>query len=599
MSGQAIEIRSESAAVVTSIDVAIGDRVRAGDLLLTTELMKMRQEFRAPAPAVIETIAAREGEVVEPGMLLARIVVAEADAGEVDSGSAAAGQGQANRHLAETAARHALLQDAARPAMVEKRHAQGMRTARENVADLFDGGSLREYGALAVAAQRGKFPIGELRASTPGDGIITGIGTVNFATFGPEGSACAVMAVDYSVMAGTQGWFHHKKIDRLIRVVEEKPMPLIVFAEGGGGRPNDVDAAGVFFSGLDVPSFWRFAALDSPRIAVVAGRCFAGNAAFAATADIVIATTNSNLGMGGPAMIEGGGLGRFTPEEVGPADVQWANGVTDILCVDEAEAVAATKKLLSYIQGPTESWEAAGQDALRDVVPGDRRLAYDMHRAVAMLADTGSVLELGGGHGAGIITVFARIEGRPLGIIANNPLHLGGAIDAPAARKAARFLALCGRFGLPVVSLCDTPGFMVGPDAEATGQVRASGELFLAGARFPGILCTIVLRKGYGLGAQAMAGGSFHRPAFTVSWPSGEFGAMGLEGSVRLGHRRELEAIADDTERQKRFDELVAAAYERGKAIHAAELVEFDAVIDPAESRHWIASAIGPGTRGA
>ncbi|MGB5502927.1 MAG: carboxyl transferase domain-containing protein, partial [Polyangiales bacterium] len=208
------------------------------------------------------------------------------------------------------------------------------------------------------------------------------------------------------------------------------------------------------------------------------------------------------------------------------------------------------------------------------------------------LADDDSVLELRGGFGAGMVTALARVEGKPVGIVANNPMHLGGAIDSEAAEKASDFMKLCGTFGIPLVFLCDTPGFMVGPDAEETGLVKRAAKLFTTSAALEVPFCTIVLRKGYGLGAQSMAGGSFKAPAFTISWPTGEFGGMGLEGAVKLGFRKELAAIEDAEARETMFQQMVDKLYERGKAVNMAAHFEIDAVIDPVDSRRWILSAI-------
>ncbi len=588
-----VAIRSNSAAIVSSVDVAAGKLVSADTLLLTTELMKMRQEIRAEEAGRILAIHVKEGDAIEEGALMVEFQPVEID-DPGDRQFTVAKSANVRSDLLQARMANEATLDQARPEAVDKRHATGMRTARENIADLVDETSFIEYGGLATAAQRRKFSEEELTAKSPADGIVTGIGMVNAEMFGKDRSSCAILAVDYTVMAGTQGYFHHKKIDRLIDVIHKNPIPTIIYAEGGGGRPNDVDAFDISFSGLDVPSFYRFAQLSgkAPLIAIIAGRCFAGNAAFPAVADVIIATRNSNLGMGGPAMIKGGGLGTFSPEEIGPSDVQSANGVIDILVENEAEATSAAKTYLGYFQGNLKDWKAPEPELCRKIVPEDRQLAYDMRKAIAAIADVGSILELRSGFGSGMIAALIRVEGRPCGLIANNPMHLGGAIDPEAADKAARFLQLCDAHGLPVISLCDTPGFMVGPDIETKAQVRHIGRLFLAGAQLSVPLFTIILRKGYGLGAQAMAGGSFHRSNFTVSWPSGEVGAMGLEGAVRLGARKELEAIADDDEREALFNKLVAKAYEKGRAINAARKVEFDAVIDPAETRKWLVSGL-------
>jgi acetyl-CoA carboxylase carboxyltransferase component len=296
--------------------------------------------------------------------------------------------------------------------------------------------------------------------------------------------------------------------------------------------------------------------------------------------------------MAGPVMIEGGGLGTFSPEQVGPIDVQTRNGVVDIAVADEAEAVAAAKKYLAYFQGALAAAEVTDQRHLRHIVPADRQRAYDVRAVLTTLFDTDSVSELRRGFGVCVITALARVEGRPVGVIANNPAVLGGAIDADGADKLARFLQLCDAFGLPVVSLCDTPGFMVGPDAEQTATVRHFSRLFVLGGHMSVPMITIVLRKAYGLGAMAMTAGHFHNTAATVAWPTGEFGAMNLEGAVRIGARDTLNAIADTAERQQAYAEMLASAYRQGSALNTASHLEIDEVIDPADTRTVIAATV-------
>jgi acetyl-CoA carboxylase carboxyltransferase component len=504
--------------------------------------------------------------------------------------------------LAELRARLTATTDAGRPDAVAKRRKTGQRTTRENIADLLDEGSFVEYGALAIAAQRQRHSVEDLARISPADGILCGTGTVNRDLFDAERARAMVLAYDYTVFAGTQGVMGHKKLDRMLGLAATWRVPIALFAEGGGGRPNDVDFPSV--AGLDVPSFYGFAALSGlvPRVGIASGRCFAGNAALLGCCDVIIATEDSSIGMGGPAMIEGGGLGTFKPEEVGPIAVQSKNGVVDVRVRDEAEAVAVAKKYLAYFQGPVKAWSCADQTALRTALPERRRRAYKIRPIIETLADEGSALELRREFGKSIVTSLIRIEGQPFGLIANDPFHLGGAIDADSSDKAARFLQLCDAFGIPIVSLCDTPGFMVGPDAEKTALVRHVSRLFVAAASLSVPLFTVVLRKGYGLGAQAMAGGHFHAPVFTIAWPTGEFGGMNLEGAVRLAMRRELEAIADPAAREQMFQGMVAVAYERGKAINMASLLEIDAVIDPAETRARITKgfrSVPPPERGA
>jgi len=490
--------------------------------------------------------------------------------------------------LTELRARTHATTDAARPEAVAKRRKTGQRTARENIADLVDEGSFIEYGALAVAAQRQRHTVDELVRKSPADGIVCGVGTVNGELVAAARARTMVLAYDYTVFAGTQGGMGHKKLDRMLSLAANWRVPVVLFAEGGGGRPNDTDMPLV--AGLDTPSFLAFAALSGlvPRVGIASGRCFAGNAALLGCADVIIATENSTIGMGGPAMIEGGGLGTFTPDDVGPIDVQSKNGVVDVRVRDEEEAASVAKKYLGYFQGPVAAWSSADQATLRSALPERRRRAYKIRPIIDTLADAGSVLELRREFGRSVVTALIRLEGQPAGLVANDPFHLGGALDADASDKAARFFQLCDAFGLPIVSLCDTPGFMVGPQAEKTALVRHVSRMFVAAGSLSVPFFTVVLRKGYGLGAQAMSGGHFHAPFFTVAWPTGEFGAMNLEGAVRLAMRRELEAIADPATREGTFQAMVAHAYERGKAINMASHLEIDAVIDPAETRGWI-----------
>jgi len=573
---------------VASLNVNAGDIVQGGQAIAVLEAMKMEHVVTAGRAGTVRAVAATLGDTLSEGAPI--IFIEEDDAGGSDLAAVdvARDLDVIRPDLAAVIERHRVGLDHARPDAVERRRARGQRTARENIDDLCDAGSFAEYGALNLAAQRQRRNVDELIAISPADGLVAGIGAINGAMFPADRARCMVMAYDFTVFAGTQGWMNHKKKDRLLELAERLKLPIVVFGEGGGGRPGETD--GLSIHGLDTPSFARFAKLSGkvPLVAVVSGRCFAGNAALVGCCDVIIATRDSNLGMGGPAMIEGGGLGRFKPEDIGPVDVQSANGVVDIVVEDEVEAVAATKTYLSYFQGSLASWECADQRELRWVIPENRRRSYDIREAIALLADKDSVLELRRGFGPGMVTALIRIEGRPMGLIANNSYHLGGAIDATAADKSVQMMRLCNAFGLPILNLCDTPGFMVGPDAEKAGQVRRSSAMFLTAAALKVPVFTVVLRKGYGLGAQSMAAGGFHSPVFTVAWPTGEFGGMGIEGAVRLGYRREMEAIADPEERQKFFESKTGHLYDVGKAVNMAAAMEIDAVIDPAETRSWI-----------
>ncbi|MDX2166492.1 MAG: carboxyl transferase domain-containing protein [Deltaproteobacteria bacterium] len=584
-------LRAAMPGTIVSLEAAAGATVHGGQALLVMNAMKMEHVVEAPSAGVLRGIAVEVGDTVGEGQALAVFLP-----GEGAAASAAAGAARDLDHirpdLAELLARRAKGEDAARPDAVAKRRKSGQRTARENLADLLDADSFIEYGGFAIAAQRQRRSLDDLIARTPGDGLLAGIGRVNGELVGAERAACAVLSYDYTVLAGTQGFQNHRKKDRLFELIERLRLPVVFFTEGGGGRPGDTDAPGV--AGLDCMAFALFGGLSGlvPMVGINSGRCFAGNAALLGCCDVIIATANSNIGMGGPAMIEGGGLGVFRPEEVGPMATQVPNGVVDVAVADEAEAVRVAKQYLAYFQGPLARWECADQRQLRHAVPENRLRVYDVRTVIDGLADRGSVLELRRGFGLGMITALARVEGRPLGIVANNPRHLSGAIDSPGADKAARFLQLCDAFDLPVLFLCDTPGMMVGPEVETTALVRHCSRLFVTGASLTVPFFTIVLRKGYGLGAQAMAGGSFKAGLFTVAWPTGEFGGMGLEGAVKLGFRKELEAVADPEQRRQLFEHMVARAYEHGRGLNMASHFEIDAVIDPAESRHWIATAM-------
>jgi acetyl-CoA carboxylase carboxyltransferase component len=512
--------------------------------------------------------------------------------------AAAEPQAEQRADLRELRERRRLTEDAARPEVVTRRHATGGRTARENVADLVDPGSFVEYGRLAIAAQRQRRELQELLQRTPADGLVAGTARVNGELFGPERAACAVLSYDYTVLAGTQGALGHRKKDRLFELIERMRLPTVLFAEGGGGRPGDTDYPVV--SALDTRAFALWARLSGlvPRIAVVKGRCFAGNAVLAGCADLIVATEDASIGMGGPAMIAGGGLGEVAPDEVGPISVQAPNGVVDLVVADEAQAVVQTKRLLAYFQGATPPGPAADQTRLRELVPERERRAYPVAPIIETLADEGSVTFLREQFAPEMVTALARIEGRAVGVIANDTRHVAGAITSAGADKAARHLQLCDAFGLPLISLVDTPGIMVGPQAETTALVRHASRLLLAGAALRVPFLAVILRRGYGLGAQAMTAGSLHEPLLTVAWPSAHLGPMGLEGAVRLALRRELEAIADEDERERRVRELTAAAQENAKALNAATLFELDDVIDPAETRAVIAATLAAAAGG-
>jgi acetyl/propionyl-CoA carboxylase alpha subunit/acetyl-CoA carboxylase carboxyltransferase component len=572
---------------VIEIAAAVGKAVRAGDPVLVMESMKMEHVIVAPISGVIRAMHVARGDTVFEGHPLAFIepadVAAPAHKDETD-----VDLDFLRPDLAAVVERHMGTLDAARPNAVARRRKTGQRTARENIDDLLDPDSFIEYGSLVVAARRKRHSLEKLIEQTPADGMVMGLGRVNGRIFADAAARCAVMAYDYTVLAGTQGAYNHRKMDRLIETAERWRLPTIFFCEGGGGRPGDTEGGG-YVRGFEL---WARMSAVAPLIGIASGRCFAGNASVLGCCDVIIATKGSNIGMGGPAMIEGGGLGIFRPDEIGPVEVQEPNGVIDVLAEDEAHAVRIAKKYLSYFQGTLNDWSCADQRLLRQAIPDNRVRVYDMRQLIETLADTGSVLELRPKFGTTMIAALLRIEGRPMGLIANNPKVLGGAIDSAGSDKAARFLQLCEAFDIPVLSLSDTPGMMVGPEVEKTALVRHCSRLFVIGANLTVPMFSVVLRKSYGLGALAMTGGSYPASVFAVAWPTGEFGGMGLEGSVKLGYRNELAAIADPVARQAKFDEMVAAAYTLGKAVNQASTYHIDEVIDPADTRRWIVAGL-------
>ena len=589
--GEEVRLSAPLQGTVVLLPVAVGGALSVGTVVVVLESMKMEHVVRSPVAGALTYLDVDLGDQVADGAPLAVVEAGESSEGvhvvadEIDLD-------HIRPDLAELLERRTLLTDSGRPDAVARRHEQGRWTARQSIDALVDAGSFTEYGGFAIAAQRRRRDLEELIERTPADGLVGGTARVNGDRFSDEHARCAVVSYDYTVLAGTQGQQNHRKKDRLFELVARLRLPVVLFAEGGGGRPGDTDYAVI--TGLDTQAFALFGKLSGlvPLVGIASGWCFAGNAALLGCCDVVIATEGSSIGMGGPAMIEGGGLGTYRPEEIGPLDVQVPNGVVDLVAADDAGAVELARRYLAYFQGPVAVWTCADQRLLRSAVPEQRLRAYDVRALLTVLVDSDSVLELRRGFGVGMVTALARIEGRSVGVVANVPTHLGGAIDADGADKAARFLQLCDAHDLPIVFLCDTPGFMVGPEAERTGLVRHVSRLFVTGASLTVPFCTIVLRKGYGLGAQAMAGGSFRSPLFIVAWPSGELGGMGLEGAVRLGFRRELEAVENPAEREALFASMVDLAYEHGKALNVATAYEIDDVIDPAESRSRIVEAL-------
>jgi acetyl-CoA carboxylase carboxyltransferase component/biotin carboxyl carrier protein len=576
--------------VLVTLMVAQGDRVAREQPVAVIEAMKMQSVVKSPASGILVNVLAHVGAVVTADAPFCVIARDEGATDVFDQKEECFNLDEIREDLAELQLRKSYGEDEQRPDAVAARHKRGKRTARENLKDLVDEGSFLEFGALAVAAQRSRYSVDTLMRTTPGDGIITGIGRVNEAIFGPERSSCAVAIYDYTVLAGTQGYMSHKKQDRLFGIANELKTPLILYAEGGGGRPGDTDRYLLTGGGVGSSIFGALGRLSGvvPLVGVASGRCFAGNAALLGSCDVIIATEDSNLGMAGPAMIDGAGLGQFRAEEVGPASIQQRNGVIDVLVEDEIEATRTAKQYVGYFQGEIGDWTCTDQRSLRFAVPQNRKQAFDIRQVIQTLCDKNSVLELRPKFGRSLLTALVRIEGQPMGLIANDSSVLGGALDADASVKGSRLAQLCDAFDLPLIALIDTPGFMVGPDAEAEALVRKACGLFVAGASLDIPVFTVILRKCYGLGAQATAGGHLMGASFCVAWPTGEFGGMGFEGAVRLAHRKELATICDPDERQREFDRHLHEMYMRGRGLNAASVLEVDDVIDPADTRRWI-----------
>ena len=597
-----VPVRAAMQSTIVTLAVGAGDDVLVGQELMVLNAMKMEHVVKAEASGTVSEINVSVGDTVSEESVL--LVIEEGTVeGEAALDVLDVDLDAPRPDLAEVLRRRAITTDESRRKQVEKRHGQGGRSARENIYDLADEGTFVQYGSLAVGMGL-HGTLDELLDYAPSDGLVMGLGHVNGDHFDESRSRCVLMSYDYSVLAGSQGGMNHKMMDRMFQTADKLSSPLVLFTEGGGGRAGGGSRQAIPGTGgsrqisggggLNTPS-WALLSKLSGRVPVVgvnAGFCFAGNAVLLGCCDVIIATANSSIGIGGPAMIEGGGLGVYRPEEVGPMSVQVPSGVVDIAVEDEAEAVQMTKKYLSYFQGTLDRWEVNDQRLLRHVIPENRLRVYDIRELIDIVADKDSVLELRPEFGTAMVTSFIRMEGRPMGVIANNPAVISGAIDSDAADKAARFMKTCDAFQIPILLLCDCPGIMVGPEVEKTALVRHAARMFVIGANIEVPSYMVILRKAYGLGAQAMGGGNHRLPAFVVAWPTSEFGGMGLEGQVKLGQRARLEAIEDPAERQAAYESMVEAAYNRGKGLNAGHVFEVDDVIDPADTRRWLIAGL-------
>ena len=473
--------------------------------------------------------------------------------------------------LAEVLAAKANTLDENRPKAIAKRAKTGHQTIRQNIEGLIDIDSFQEYGQLAEPAFKS--------LEGPADGLVMGTGTVS-------GCRVGFMGYDYTVHAGTQSIINHAKADRFLHLVESLRLPLVLWADGGGWRPYENNINSRDYE----ETFAMMARLSGlvPTVGIVSGRCFAGNANLAGLCDTLIATPKAALGMGGPPLVEAALGLTLTPEELGPAEMHEACGAIDVLVADEQEAINCVRLYLDYFRG---AGSQLGSDPdislLRSLVPENPRRAYDVRKVIEGVADQGSILELRPKFARSVVTALVKVKGTPMGVLANQPMFLAGAIDSPASDKLARFIQLCDAHDIPMLYLCDTPGLMVGPEVEATALVRHSSRILNAAINATTPFMTVILRKAYGLG-QYMMGALPLRPALLVGWPTAEFGAMGFEGAVKITHKNELEVIKDKKVRQARERELADELRAHNTALGLAGRYELDDVIDPADTREVV-----------
>ena len=549
---------------IVGIGVSLGDEVRIGQAVAVVEAMKLQHDIHADRNGVVCAVSMSEGDVVREGYPIVFIHETDVEGGAI-AGDAGVDLDHIRGDLEEVNNWIDRTLDASRADAVTALHTQGRRTPRENLDDLLDAGSFREFGPPAAGSAAG--------------GTIMGFGGVNADLVGVERSRVAVVHSNYEAAAYSHGHYRQEQVHEL---VHDWRVPLVLFAEGEGLPYGNVGGVG-----MDASVFADFAKLSGlvPLVGVNTGNSFAGNAALLACCDVIIATENSTIGINGPTVTQASGMGKHSAADLGSMAFQVENGNVDILVEDDAAAVRAVKQYLSYFQGPLADWEAPDQRRMRHIIPENRVRAYEMRDIIDTLADVDSVLEIRKEFGIGVITAFIRVEGRPMGVVANNPAHLAGAVDSPGADKGARFFQLCDAFDIPVVVFMDCPGIMVGPDHERTALVRHSVRLFNIGANCTAPMFGIMVRKAYGLGVQAMIGGASSVPFLTVAWPTAEFAGMNIDGAVKLSARRELAAIEDPEERKAAYERRVAQGYESARAINSGARY----VIDPADTRSFIA----------
>jgi propionyl-CoA carboxylase beta chain len=509
------------------------------------------------------------------------------DASRKDASSPSANEAPDMRALlSEMEARRLSVQDSVRPEAVARQRAHGKKTARERIEALCDPGSWREFGALVTAAADTEV---SRDLDAPADGIVTGLATI-------DGRWVVISSQDFTVYGGSSSAIGSLKLARAVDKAISDGLPLIRLLEGGGHRIQEGLDARHFSSSKGIFNALTQASGWVPVVAAMLGPCFAGPTNHAALADYVVMVRGiATMGMAGPALVKAGTGEDIDKEALGGVGLQVdETGAADLAVDSEAECFAAIRRYLSYLPSNARAPlpVVAGDDppdrrdeTLLDLVPANPRKSYDMRRVVGVLADAGSVLEVKPTHARNMVTAFIRMDGRPVGVIANNPLFAAGMLDGNACDKAAHFIAICDAFGLPLVYLVDVPGFAIGSAAERSRMPRRSAKLIheLGNASVPRL--SVVLRKGYGLGYVAMCGGRGFGADACYAWPTAEICAMSVEGAVDIAYRKEIKAAADPSQRRA---ELVESFKGRLGALRAAEHFGIDDVIDPRDTRRLI-----------
>ncbi len=484
--------------------------------------------------------------------------------------------------LAQIESARAALQDGARPAAIARQHERGKLTARERIDRLADPGSFREFGALVSG--EGAHQVG--RDKAPADGVVTG-------TVLLDGRPAVVLSQDFTVFGGSIGVLGSAKTQRALQIAITRGIPLVMLLDGGGHRIQGGQDSRHFAHAN--PTFHNFARASGwvPMVAVMMGAGFAGPTNYAGMSDLVVMVRGiATMGLAGPALVKAGVGEDVDQMAIGGAEAQVdRHGLADLGAASEDDALLAARRFLSYLPGNARAPMPLAEcddpadrrdDALLDLVPSNPRKAYDMRKVIGLIADRDSLFEIKPTFAGNVLTMLARLGGRPVGFVANQPQKLGGMLDANACDKMAHFIGMCDAYGLPLVSLIDIPGFSIGSSAERSVLGRRSAKLIheWGNATVPRV--SIVLRKGYGLGYFAMAGGRAFAADASLAWPTAQICAMSVEGSVDVAFRKEYEAAPDpQARRQEMIDEI------RGRigSMRAAEGFGVDEIIDPRDTR--------------